>query len=151
MERRSSPGTILDAGFFGSERELGLAEYLAAQGNYVRGVARDAGGRRTADAAVSRTARGKGTSVELEHPRPGLVTDHALRLIRDAVDSAKPQARNVVVDLRDLHDERGIPLTDDVARRTAARLEGIVRGWRHPLDYVRFVGDTFDLTFGPFS
>ena len=68
--------------------------------------------------------------------------------VLDAINPARPQARNVIIDVREIVDDREHPLSADGAALVAHNLTKPARG---DLDYLRIVGDAYDLTFGPFS
>jgi hypothetical protein len=146
VEPVDSPGSIRRADYFESDRERRTADCLRAGGNNVLGVEKRKS-KTTADARVRRTVDDPWVSVDFKHPqaRVAALATRIQRRVRSSINRADPQARNVVVDLR------GIPVTDTVAYDAAREIRKLVGGWEGRLDFVRIVGDTFDLTFGPFS
>ena len=111
-----------------SAAERRIAEHLAAPGPAVVSVSEGYGiYGRTADARVN------GISVEFKSLDPG-ASD---RTVKAALNSAKGQARNAVVDARDSG------LTEDQAHRGIRRFSGTPHGNR--LDAVLVIGDNYTI------
>jgi hypothetical protein len=139
------PGRIDESRWRFKPRERKVAEYLAEQGNDVTAVPESTSKR--PDALINETRRGVDHRVEFKSPRPtGDTRRRAAARVREALD--REQARQIVLDLRDIHDSRGRLETEDGARHIVEK----VRGRLSPgeLDYLRIIGNTFDLTFGEF-
>jgi len=122
-----------------------VAEYLAEQGNDVMAVPE--ADRPSHDALVNPRRRAVDHRVELKRPKPsGNTRNRASRRVREALK--KGQARLIILDLRDVHDSHGRLETEDGARHIAAKVAGRLSPGE--LDYLRIIGNTFDLTFGAF-
>jgi hypothetical protein len=151
MEPRRRPGRVEARDVFETDKERDLADYLAAQGNYVRAVPRDSAPipDPTPDSQVRKKRRQRGTDVELEHPRgPNLVSraaQHIRRAAQRRPGSGASQARNVIVDLRGVADA-----TEETARAIHAEIRESPEAIEGRLDYVRVISDTSDITFGPY-
>jgi len=151
MDRQDRVGIIDETGGPFSADEWRVADLLRRQGNNVRKVA--AASHSTPDAELNPERTAVDHRVELKRPRKRLLGDAAesvRRLVRDAVDRDVLQAPNVVVDLRGFRDASGNPLPRSVAIDAHDRIARVHRRWKHRLDYVRILGDHFDLTFGPY-
>ena len=133
--------------------DLETAEYLKNQGNRIEVTlkqhkdATSRRGHRLGDAKLNeREIPGASHKTELktiEDERPGLrdPEHRAFRRVRYAL-SGEGQARNIVLDVR------GKGLDRPAAFAIAERLRRVTNG---KLDYLRIIGDSFDVTFWNFT
>lgn len=128
-------------GTFGYDKESNTAEYLARGGNDVVGLHKPGakpGPGRLADSEVN------GRKVEFK--KVGVAADYSTRITNNVQNSLRrgAQAPNVVLD------GRGTAMRVEDATRAARRIEGLRAQGVRPydrLDYLRVIGDDFDLTW----
>ncbi|MBX3131627.1 MAG: minor capsid protein [Polyangiaceae bacterium] len=128
-------------GAFEHDKERRTAEYLAQSGNDVVGLHRPG-----AKSGPGRRADSEVNGRKVEFKKLGVVDDYSKRITNDVQNSLRRggQAPSVVVDGRDT----AMRVAD--ATRAARRIEGLRAQGIHPyerLDYLRVIGDDFDLTW----
>ena len=123
-----------------SAEERRVAEKLQSEGRKVKALLEGKKkGQRCPDALVD----GVPTEFKTSIPKPGEVTDS--ETIRNVVNNSirrEGQARHIIIDAR------GTDLTKEEADRGLRRAAGIARG---KLDYVRIIGDGYDIPFTDFK
>lgn len=129
-EPDEEPGSIDESAKPFNAKERKVAELLESEGKHVKALKEsDVDGVKTPDAEVD------GTPTEFKSLSPGARAN----TVKNQLNAAKRQARDAVVD------SRGTGLTESEAQEGLRRF--LKLNGENRMDYIRIVGDGFDITF----